>query len=496
MKTLLVVLAVSALLLLGGAVAFGPKVLAWAKTLRPESVATEVRAEPVEIGRLVETVSAPGEIEPYANVDISAQVVGEILALPFRVGDEVKKGDLVVKLDDRDLQAALVGAKAGLESAEANLAATRAGREQAANRLQEQIDRRKGIVTSLEFARRTLQRQQELFDSGDVAEATLDEAMERVRDLEAQLDAYAGIISAAENALVAADAQILQAEAAVKQARADISRAEELIRNTTIYSPIDGRVTALNAEVGETVITGTMNNPGTVIMTIADLSRMRMRARVAEADVPRVRIGQPAKVYIIGYPDEVFDGEVTLIALQRTTQADGTGFFETEIDLRLDGRTLKSGHTANVDIEIATHEGLVVPSQAVVDRLIDDLPEDVRHHDLLQDSTKKTARVVYRVQDEKAIATPVRVGPSDLTHTLIETGLASGDLVVTGPYKALDALKHDDRVRQLGEQPPAPADATPDAAPAPAAEETESARDGDDLAYHAPASSRTPAHAA
>lgn len=449
MKTAIVVIMVLVLILAGAGLFFAPQIREQLSSMSRPAAGTPVRLEAAQARPLVETISAPGDIEPHTKVDISAQVVGEVIDLPFREGEEVKRGDLVVKIDDRDLQAALLGTMAAHESALANLESIKAARERSSAQLREQINRHKGLQTTLEFARRTLERRQALFDSGDIAQADLDQSLERVRDIESQIDGAITIISAAENTLASSDAQIRQAEASVRQAAAEIERTEEAIRNTTIYSPIDGRVTRLNAEVGETVMTGTMNNPGTVIMTIADLSRMRMQARVAESDVTRIAEGQTANIFIIGHGEESFRGVVNRIALQRTAAPDGTGHFLTEIDLLLEGRALRSGHTANVDIEIRRHEGLVVPSQAVVDRIVEDLPPEVLASLSAADTGKRVIRVVYRVVDGKVEAVPVEVGASDTTHTLIRVGLNGGDQVVTGPYKVLDTIKHGTAVRDM-----------------------------------------------
>lgn len=449
MKIAITIIIVVVVVLTAGAILLGPMVGRQMQSWSAAPQGLAVRMDTVAEREIIETIPAPGEVEPHTKVDISAQVVGEIIDLPFREGEEVKKGDLVVKIDDRDLQAALLGAQAALESAKANLESTKASRDRAKSQLQEQTNRHEGLKSTLSFAKRSLERRQQLFDSGDISESELDVALERVRDIESQIEASISMISAAENTIASAEAQVRQAEAAIKQAEADIDRTEEQIRNTTIYSPIDGRVTRLNAEIGETVITGTMNNAGTVIMTIADLTRMRMVARVAESDVTKVKPGQTADIFIIGHGEEPFRGVISRIALQRTMANDGTGYFETEIDLRLDGREVRSGHTANVEIEIGKHEGLIVPSQCVVDRVVDDLPYDIVKQSVAADSTKKAIRVVYRVVNGKTVATPVEVGPSDQSHTLILAGLQAGDVVVSGPYKALDTMKHDTAVRDI-----------------------------------------------
>ncbi|MHC4615968.1 MAG: efflux RND transporter periplasmic adaptor subunit, partial [Planctomycetota bacterium] len=188
--------------------------------------------------------------------------------------------------------------------------------------------------------------------------------------------------------------------------------------------------------------------PGTVIMIVADLTRMILNARVAETDIASVEKGQEAKIFINAYPDEVFHGIVRKIALQRTVELDGTGFFETEIELQLEpGRTIFSGLVANVDIEVAEHEGVVVESQAIVERLVDDLPPDIRRNPLVN-RAKRTASVVYRVIDDKAVCTPVKAGASDLTHSVVVDGLEEGEEVVVGPFKVLENIKHDELLKR------------------------------------------------
>ncbi len=395
--------------------------------LRPQPARTEVRIENAAVRDLIETVSAPGEIEPLTRIEISAEVASRIEELPVQEGDEVRRGDVIVRLDDRILSAAL-------QSAEAM-------RDGERFRLQSERARLEGLRKTLEFARRTLERQQALHDSGDVSGAVLDEAMERVEDLEASVESATHTISVIESSLAATEA--------------DIAQARDGLEKTVIRSPIEGVVTQLNAEVGEVVLVGTMNNPGTVILTIADLGRMILNARVAESDVAKVAEGQKARIHINAYPGEVFAGVVRRIALQRTVALDNTGHFETEVEIDLAGRRIYSGLVANVDIEIASHTGVVVQSQAVVERLVEDLPVDIKSHQLV-DRGKKTTYVVYRVADGKAVCTPVRPGASDLTHRIVLGGLAEGDPVVVGPYKALEAIKHDELVS--AEKPPAPPD--------------------------------------
>ena len=417
MKILLIVTLVVAAVVIGGALLAGPKLMEGLAGLRPEPKRTEVRVEELVLRTLVEAISAPGVVEPHTKVDISALVSARIEELPFREGEEVKKTDVIVRLDDRDLKAALGAAEAR--------------RDGERFRLESEGARLAGLISNLAFARKEFQRQQDLYASGDVSRKALDDAQERLGDLEANVDAANHNISVSESSLAAGEA--------------DLTRAGEGLANTVIRAPMSGLITALNMEIGEQVL-GTFNNLGSTIMTIADLTRMVLRAEVAESDIAALREGQKAKVHINAYPDLAFSGTVTQIALQRSLSSDGTGIFETEVELDLQGRRIYSGLAANVDIEVATHEGLVVPSQAIVDRLVEDLPDEIQR-DPLVDRSKRTTTVVYRVVDGEAVCTPVRPGPSDLTHTLIREGISVGDKVIIRPYKVLEKIKHGELVR-------------------------------------------------
>lgn len=377
-----------------------------AKTRKPD-LGQVVIMEPVEVGDVVRTVSAPGSIEPRTNVQISSQVSARVQALPFREGERVREGDVVIRLDPQALVAVLDSARAGMRAQEARLGGAEA-------RL---------ITARLEF-----ERLRSLFETGDVTRAELEGAEANYLQALSDKDAL---------------------EQGIEQARAQIAQAEKDLENTTIVSPMDGVITALNAEVGETVIVGTTNNPGSVVMEIADLSNMLLKAAVDEVNIAPVQVGQEATVYINAYPDREYRGTVRQIGLKRQVASDGTGTFEVEIALELEeGETLYSGLTASTDIAVERFfDALRVPSQAVLDRRVDDLPAAVRAGNPLVDLNKTFASVVYRVIDGKTVVTPVRVGASDLTGTQVLEGLEAGETIVTGPFRTLVDLTHDQAVR-------------------------------------------------
>lgn len=426
LKWLLGAFLVFALILGAAALFLGPQIKATLDQSRGPT-GPEVRVQPAERGRIVRTVSAPGDIEPRSRVAISARTSAQIVELPFQAGDTVKADDIVVRLDDKDLLAALESARARLR-----------GEEARARRAEADLTN-----ASIQWERITT-----LFNTADVPESEVDDA---------------------EVALRRAEADLAASQHAITGAQADVDRANEALKYTTIRSPIDGRVTVLSAEVGEIVVTGTMNNAGTVIMQIADLSEMLVRAQVDEIDIARVEVGQTAQIYVNAYPDEAFEGEVRRIALQSTQAAGATKFYDTEVAVYMGDRSLYAGLSATVDIEVETAEGVLrVPSQAVMDKRVEELESEVRRSPHVQ-RDKTFTPVVFVYQDGKVIARPVEIGFSDLTETLILAGLDEGEHVVVGPWSQLQKLAHNDDVRLEEEEDDASADGDDDSADPPAA---------------------------
>ena len=439
MKTLITVILILTVVV-GVGSAVGWYVL---RTRDPDADATIVRIEPAGRGDLIELVSAPGQVQPRNKVQISARVAARIIDLPSVEGDSVHKdnasasppvaGSVLVRLDDKDLGAALRSAEARRAAEEAQIKVSEARIAAAGGQIS-------ASKVSLADAQRELGRQRELLASKDVSQSAVDQAQTKVDELVARLDS-------AEQSLRGDQAQIVVMRHNLDAAEAEIFRARDALSYTTIVSPIDGVVTRINAKVGELVMTGTMNNPGTVIMEVADLSQMLLVARVDEMSVAQLEVGQKAKVHIQAYPDEVFDGKVETIALSHTDERDGSKYYKTEVLLDTKGRRIYSGLTGDVDVETRHHSAVIkVPSQAVLGRPLDDLPIGLRDRPEV-DKTKTVATVVYRMVDGKAAITPVSIGPSDLTHTVIRSGLSEGDALIVGPYKVLESIKQDQKLK-------------------------------------------------
>jgi len=404
------------LILAGVGVFLGPQIKAIIDRQQNQNTGPEVRLEAAEPGRIVRSVSAPGEIEPRSKVQISARTSAQIVELPFEEGDVVAAGDVVVRLDDKDLLASLDAARARLRGEQARLDGARAAY----------------INANLEW-----ERVAKLFETADVPRAEVEQA---------------------EASLLSAEAQQSAAEHAVAGARADVQRAEEALRYTTIRSPINGRVTVLNAEVGEIVVTGTMNNAGTVIMEIADLSEMLVRAQVDEIDIAKVSVGQPALVYVNAYPDLPFEGEVRRIALQSQRDTSGAKFYDAEVAVFMGERDLYAGLSATVDIEVETAEGVIlVPTQSVMNKRTEELPAELLASPHIK-RDKTFTPVVFLFKEGKAMVRPVEIGFSDLTQTSVLAGLEPGEQVIAGPWAELQKLEHEKSVQRQKDPAESPDD--------------------------------------
>jgi len=382
------------------------------KGLRGQQDAPKVKVEAVGRGDLTRTVSAPGAIDPKTKVKISARVSARVIALPFKEGQDVKEGDVVVRLDAEDLKAALDQSRAGLRADEARLEGTQA---------------------ALTRIRADVERMRTLFGSKDKSQADLD---------------------ASEAEILQAEANLRAAQQGIESARATVRRSERDLEYSTITAPISGTIVKLNTEVGENVL-GTANNAGTEIMHIADLTNMLMRAEIDENNIEPIKPGQKATVYINAFPDSKFTGIVERLKEQNQISREGKQYFEAEIALDLkplkEGERLKTGLKANCDIQVETKfDVMKIPSQAVLDRRIDELPDAAKKSPILEGKSKAFAQVVFKLENGKAVTCPVETGSSDVTSTVILGGIEAGARIITGPFKVLSTLKEGQEVSEEG----------------------------------------------
>lgn len=406
-----------------------------------------VRTEKVARRDLVSIVTASGKIEPKTKVEISADISGRVIQVAVEEGQMVAAGDLLLRIDPTQYEAAMRRAEASVAQAQAQAAQARANVIQAQSAL----------------------RRSEQLASGREQ-----------------------LISAADLEQARTQAQVTQAQAeaarfAVSQAQASVQEAREALRKTTIVAPMAGRVVRKNIEVGETAIVGTMNNPGTVLMTVADLSVMEATVKVDETDVPRISLGDSAAVRIDAFPDQLFSGRVTRIAnsaLQTAAAQAGTEQsvdFEVVITLDNPPTELRPDLSATADVVTdSKRNALAVPIIAVTVRDPDgkkfrqddaqDGPSAAVQQAEAASKNRRDAEVsgVFVVQaDGKVNFVPVEVGITGDTYFEVVRGLKGGETVVSGSYQAIRDLEDGNPVRPQEQQ------AAPGAKGGGAAKETE-----------------------
>jgi HlyD family secretion protein len=368
---------------------------------------TAVTLAKVERTDLTSKVSANGQIDAKRKVDLSAHVMGQIVNLAVREGDVVQKGDFLLQIDQKQLAASA-------ESAEASMRA--------------------------------------LFSDRDAARANLAEAQQNFQ--RAQRNYQERIIPAAEldrarAAYDSARANVTAMEQRIGQARANLAAARDTLSKTTLTAPMSGIVTALPVEEGEVAVIGTMNNPGTVLLTIADMSVVEAVMEVDETDIPNVKIGQPATVTIDAYPNKTFAGIVTEVGSSPMTRGGMSASTEAvnfEVKIQLDNppQGVRPGFSASADIVTGTRSKvLAIPIQALV----------VREKPAAKKGGKAVDEEgVYVHKDGTVKFVPVTTGLAGDTNIEVVRGLKEGDQIVTGPFRALRELKDDAKVREQKEE--------------------------------------------
>jgi len=391
-----------ALIVIGALVVLG--LVVWASLSDSGPKGTEVEVQAAELRTVSSRVKATGEITPEKRVEISAKVVGEIISLPVVEGQEVKAGQLLLEIERELYESTRNQARAAARQAEVSV-------------------RRQEV--QLADAQRNMRRTKELIADGLVSQEALDAAQLAVDTAEVELEAQ---------------------QHAVEQYRSALQRAEDDLARTTIRSPMDGTLIQLDAEKGETVVPGTTNLPGSVIMTIADMSVLLAEVEVSEVDVVNVALDQEAEIQVDALGSDPQKGRVVEIATSgRRDPTQGTIRFRVKVAIEDPDPALRPAMTAKVDILTATSEDTITaPIQAVVKRKLDDEGEEVRG------SAAKgieESDVVYVIEEGKAAVVVVETGISDELHVEIVDGLEEGQEVITGPYRTLKNMKAGDAVK-------------------------------------------------
>ena len=357
----------------------------------------KVTVERVETDDLASIISASGEIKPKKSVNISSQLMGRVIKIGVEEGQVVTQGDFLLKLEATQYEANAERDRAYIRSLRAELIKAEA---------------------RLKQDERANNRQKNLWDKQLISREELESAQAQFEISKASYDAITYQIS---------------------QAQASLKSTLDNIEKTVYTSPITGIISSLQVEEGETALMGTMNNPGTVLMTIADLSVMEVEVEVDETDVVRIEMGHPAEVMVDAFPDRVISGQVTEIgssALQTLTGSEESRDFKVVITLEDPPDNLKPGLSASADIITARREKiLAVPISALV---LQDSPDEGTG------SGAKQLEGVYVVgPDDRASFTPVQKGIMGELKIEIRSGLESGQTIIVGPYSALRQLKND-----------------------------------------------------
>ena len=371
---------------------------------------TSVTVEALKKRNLTQLVTASGKIQAKRFVNISAVQMGRVTKLAVEEGDRVKAGQLLLEIDPNTLrgtvqrgEAAVEGARAGLEQARVNVETAKA---------------------NLQLARDNAKRQRDLWAQGLTTKEQLDRAESELKVRETELQARETAISSGRQMIL--------------QESAQLSTSQYNLRQVTLLAPFDGIITRRNIEEGENVVVGTMNNAGSQLMTLADMSIIEAEVEVDETEIPSVQIGQTAKITIDALPDKSFTGKVTEIGnspIQTAAAQAGQQATNFKVTVTIDGQIpeVRPGFTCSAEITTATRtDSLAVPIQAMavrelvfeplefLERLAAMTPRPetnllICHGGLAPHARWRERVVAYgRVRPEPtALAAPLAAGPHD-----------------------------------------------------------------------------------
>ncbi|HUE76713.1 MAG TPA: efflux RND transporter periplasmic adaptor subunit [Longimicrobiales bacterium] len=386
----------------------------------------DVRTAAVERLDLESMVRASGWIQPRVAVNVQSDIMGRVTALYVKEGDHVDRGQVLLRIDPTQYEAAVAQARAGVSEANAREAQARASRiqaEQALSRAREMRMRDSLLISRQQY-----------------------------EETETQAQVQVALHEAATHG--------------VEIARARLSQAVDQLSKSVIRAPINGVVTRLSIEEGETAIVGTMNNPGSLLLTVSDMSVMETVVRVDETDVPEISLGDSAIVMIDALPRREFTGRITEIGHSSTmppvsrgptTQQSQAVDFEVVVTLDAPPPSLRPDLSATA--EIITEQrpaAMAIPIIALTVRERKDL-EVIEHEDdhareaadELLTQTEDDVEGVFVIRDGRAAFTPVMVGITGREHFEILSGLSEGDSVVAGPYEAIRQLNDGALIRVL-----------------------------------------------
>lgn len=361
--------------------------------LKNKDTGKTVKVKKVETKDVSETVSGTGTVKPVKTVTIMSEVMGRIVELPVKEGDFVKRGDLLCRIDDKNLKNEVA-------------------------RLRAELKRQKLILKQLEVdlgqTEKELNRKKRLYKSGILSK-----------------DDYEKIESGYQSKKLKVEQQRFY----LKQTIANLDKAIENLSKTRILAPIDGKITSLKKEVGEQVIQGTINNPGSVIMVLSDMNKLELEVDVNEVDAVLLKKGMDADIYLDAFENKVFKGKVKQISESAEKPAGrDVSLFKVKIDFKDVNKGIKPGMSGRAEIVVRKSKNvLTVPIEAV------------RKDD-------KGREYCFKVVNGIAKKTFVKTGISDDFYVEVKEGLNKGDRVITGPYRVLKTLKDGDKVKFKNER--------------------------------------------
>jgi HlyD family secretion protein len=380
-------------------------------------VEIKVSVENPEIRTLTEVVTASGKIQPETEVKISPDVSGEIVELHIKEGDEVKKGELLLKIKPDTYLSAVDRSRAAVNSAKANLANSQAYLEQ--------------IKSKFTQTKNSYERSKMLWEEETISQAEYESALSSFEMVTAELEA--------------AKKSVEGSGYSVKSAEASLSEAEENLRKTTIYAPMSGTISMLNIEKGERVV-GTSMMSGTELLRIANLDRMEVKVDVNENDIVKVKLNDTALVEVDAYLGETFKGIITEIANSANVSGmstDQVTNFDVKVLLlkksyqHLIGKNnpnpFRPGMSASVDIQTNSKSNiLTIPIQTVTTRA-----DSTEKEGKMVEVDEKIVELVFVVSGDSARTREVITGIQDNKYIEIKEGLTIEDQVITAPYSAI-----------------------------------------------------------
>mgnify|MGYP002510553671 FL=1 len=407
---------------------------------KPKEEAPNYITTPAKTGDIERNVMASGKVKALNTVDVGAQVSGEVTRLYVDVGDEVKKGDLIAQIDQvtqkntlSNQQATLEQGRAGLQSAQAEYFSRKAGLESAQADLASREADLKQAISDYD-------RLKPLLAQDAISQQEVQTAKTNVDKARASVAAAKAAIKTAQAAVVTAQANIASNEADIRKAETNLSTASTDLGYTTIRAPIDGTVVAVVTEQGTTV---NANQAAPTIVTLADLSTVRINAQISEADVINVKAGMPVYFNTIGNPDQKYDAVLTAIEpapeqISTTSSTDSAIYYIGYVEVPNPERRFRIDMTAQVYVIIdKASNTLIVPSAAI-------------RKGGGSDSSPNGTYVRVLKADDSVEDRPVKVGIDNRVNAQILSGLKAGEAVIIGENSGKSGQEQSRRRRPPG----------------------------------------------